>query len=95
MTNDNADAYCYLPKNLNGAPQIENEEHNRLVVHFLQTTKNDEEDKIPSNYLVKEQNPQKHLLINYLKCTGSICYTHFLIVQSGFQTLANEYSIPV
>lgn len=53
MNNDKVDAY--LPKNLNGAPQIENKEHNWLVVHFFQTTKNDEEDKIPSNHLVKEQ----------------------------------------
>lgn len=63
MTIDEGDAYRYLPKNLNGAPQIENEEHNWLVVHFLQTTKNDEEDKIPSNQLVKEQNPQKHNIL--------------------------------
>lgn len=26
---------AYLPKNLNGAPQIEHEEHNRLIVHSL------------------------------------------------------------
>lgn len=56
MNNGKADA-C-LPKNLNGAPQVENEEHNWLVMHFSQTTKNYEEDKIPSNHLVKEQNPQ-------------------------------------
>lgn len=42
---------AYPPDNLNGAPQIENKEHNWFVVHFLQATKNDEEDKIPSNHL--------------------------------------------
>lgn len=52
MNNNKANAYS--PKNLNGAPQIENEEHNWLVVHFLHTSKNDEEDKIPSNHLVEE-----------------------------------------
>lgn len=46
-----------LPKDLDGTPQIENEEHNRPVMHFLQATENDEEDKIPSNHLV---NKQKH-----------------------------------
>lgn len=46
---------AYLPKNLNSTPQIENKEHNWLVVHFLQTTKNDEEDKIPSDHLVHKQ----------------------------------------
>lgn len=51
------DADAYLPHNLNGTPQIEDEEHNRPVVHFFQTTKNDEEDKIPSNHLIREQNP--------------------------------------
>lgn len=52
----------HLPKNLNGAPQIENEEHNWPIVHFLQTTKNDEEDKIPSNNLGEKQNPQWYLI---------------------------------
>lgn len=42
---------AYPPDNLNGTPQIENKEHNWFVVHFLQATKNDEEDKIPSNHL--------------------------------------------
>lgn len=65
-------ADAYLPKNLNCAPQIENEEHNWLVVHFLQTTKNDEEDKISSNHLGKEQNPQQHF-------RNSPCVTHLCI----------------
>ncbi len=54
----------YLPKNLNGAPQIENKEHNWLVVHFLQTSKNNEEDKIPSNHLVENETPKKQIKIN-------------------------------
>lgn len=41
----------YLPNNLNSTPKIEDKEHNRLVVHFLQTSKNDEEDKVPSHNL--------------------------------------------
>ena len=53
------DADAYLPHNLNGTPQIEDEEHNGPVVHFFQTTKNNEEDKIPSNHLIREQNPSK------------------------------------
>lgn len=44
----------YLPNNLNSAPQIEDKEHNRLVVHFLQTSKNDEEDEVSSHNLQKE-----------------------------------------
>ena len=59
----NTKLFGHLPKNLNGAPQIENEEHNWLVVHFLQTTKNDEEDKIPSDHLGENQNPQWHLIM--------------------------------
>lgn len=43
----------YSPENLNGTPRIKNKEHNWLVVHFLHTSKNDEEDKIPSNHLKK------------------------------------------
>lgn len=42
------------PENLNGAPQIKNKEHDWLVVHFLHASKNDEEDKIPSNHLEEE-----------------------------------------
>lgn len=42
---------AYPPDNLNGAPQIENKERNWFVLHFLQATKNDEEDKIPSKHL--------------------------------------------
>lgn len=42
---------AYSPNNLNCTPQIENKEDNWLSVHFFHTTKNDEEDKIPSNHL--------------------------------------------
>lgn len=42
---------AHSPNNLNGAPQIEDEEHDGLVVHFLQTSKNNEENKIPSHNL--------------------------------------------
>lgn len=44
---------AHPPHNLDGAPQIENKEHNCFVVHFLQATENDEEDEIPSNHLEK------------------------------------------
>lgn len=54
VTNNEADAW--LPKNLNGAPQIENEKHHWLVLHFFHGTKNDEQDEIPSNHLVKGPN---------------------------------------
>lgn len=43
--------YSYPPDNLNGAPEIENKEHNWFAVHFLQATKNDKEDEIPSKHL--------------------------------------------
>lgn len=47
----NANIIAQSPNDLNGAPQIEDEEHNGLVVHFLQTSKNNEENKIPSHNL--------------------------------------------
>lgn len=49
LFNDTTDVH--LPEDLNGAPQIKNEEHDWTMVHFFQTTKDDEEDKIPSNHL--------------------------------------------
>lgn len=49
ILNDKGKAHS--PNNLDGAPQIEDEEHNRLLVHFLQTSKNNEENKIPSHNL--------------------------------------------
>lgn len=56
-------ADAYLPKNLNSAPQIENEEDNWLVVHLLQATKNDEENKIPSDHLMHKQKLQTYKLL--------------------------------
>lgn len=47
----NNNIIAHSPNNLNGAPQIEDEEHDGLVVHFLQTSKNNEENKIPSHNL--------------------------------------------
>lgn len=75
----NNKANSYSPKNLNGTPQIENEEHNWLALHFLHTTKNDEEDKIPSNHLVEE-----HLFEKQLRKAGVTSHREI-------QTLAHLY----
>ena len=72
-----------LPKYLDGAPQIENEEHNRPVMHFLQATENDEEDKIPSNHLVKEQ-------IVHLKCIITASVTFHLAMKSSLHIIQTD-----
>lgn len=51
FTIDRNKANPHSPKNLNGAPQIKNKEHDWLIVHFLHATKNDEEDKVSPNHL--------------------------------------------
>lgn len=50
----NNNTAAYSPHNLNGAPQIEDEEHDRLVVHLLQASEDNEENKIPSHNLQNE-----------------------------------------
>lgn len=39
------------PEDLNGAPQVEDKEDNRSVLHFLQTSKDHEENDIPASHL--------------------------------------------
>lgn len=47
-------------------------------MHFLQTTKNDEEDKIPSNHLAEEQNPQKQFNIKLVRNIWNVKASHLL-----------------
>lgn len=39
------------PEDLNGAPQVEDEEHHRFVLHLLQAAEDDEQNDVPSCHL--------------------------------------------
>lgn len=39
------------PEDLNGAPEVEHEEDDRLVLHLLQTTEDHEENDVPAGHL--------------------------------------------
>lgn len=51
----------FWPEDLNGTPQVENEEHHGTVLHFPQASKDDKQYDIPAHHLLKQSSKSQSM----------------------------------